>query len=71
MLLSLALTLITQHWFIATIGAVAMVLNYLIALKADQELIEKFGEDYERYMQKVPRMNFLAGLMRLVRCRKR
>ena len=69
-LLSLALNLITQHWFIATIGVVAMVLNYLIALKADQELIEKFGDDYRRYMQKVPRMNFLLGLMRLLRHRK-
>ena len=66
MLLSLALILITQHWFIAVIGVVAMVLNYLIALKADQELIEKFGDDYKRYMQKVPRMNFLVGLIRLL-----
>jgi hypothetical protein len=46
------------------------VLNYLIALKADQELIEKFGDDYRRYMQKVPRMNFLLGLIRLLRRRK-
>ena len=63
--MSLALILITQHWFIATIGLVAMVLNYFIALKADQELIEKFGDDYKRYMQEVPRMNFLLGLIRL------
>jgi len=69
-LLSLALILITQHWFIATIGVVAIVLNYFIALKADQELIEKFGDDYRRYMEKVPRMNFLVGLIRLLRCRK-
>ena len=69
-LLSLALVIITQHWFIAVIGVVAMVLNYFIALKADQELIEKFGDDYRRYMQKVPRMNFLLGLMRLLRRRK-
>jgi protein-S-isoprenylcysteine O-methyltransferase Ste14 len=69
-LLSLALVLITQHWFIATIGVVAMVLNYLIGLKADQELIEKFGDDYKGYMQKVPRMNFLLGLTRLLQRRK-
>jgi protein-S-isoprenylcysteine O-methyltransferase Ste14 len=43
---------ITQHWLIAIIGVVAMVLNYLIALKADQELIEKFGDDYQRYVQR-------------------
>ncbi len=69
-LLSLALILITQHWLIATIGVVAMVLNYLIALKADQELIEKFGDDYKRYMQKVPRMNFLLGLIQLLQRRR-
>jgi protein-S-isoprenylcysteine O-methyltransferase Ste14 len=69
-LLSLALILITQHWLTATIGVVAMVLNYLIALKADQELTEKFGDDYKRYIQKVPRMNFLLGLVRLLRRRK-
>ena len=70
-LLSLALILITQHWFIAATGVVAIVLNYLIALKADQELIEKFGDDYKGYMQKVPRMNFLLGLMRLLQCKGR
>jgi protein-S-isoprenylcysteine O-methyltransferase Ste14 len=69
-LINLALILITQHWLIATIGVVAVVLNYFIALKADQELIEKFGDDYKRYMQKVPRMNFLAGLIRLLQRRK-
>jgi protein-S-isoprenylcysteine O-methyltransferase Ste14 len=69
-LINLALILITQHGLIATIGVVAVVLNYFIALKADQELIEKFGDDYKRYMQKVPRMNFLAGLIRLLQRRK-
>ena len=48
-----------------------MVLNYFIALKADQELIEKFDDDYKRYMQKVPRINFLVGLIRLVGRRNR
>ena len=70
-LLSLALILITQHWLIAMIGVVAIVLNYLIALKADRELIEKFDDDYKRYMQKVPRINFLVGIIRLVRRSKR
>jgi len=51
-------------------GAEMRVLNYLIALKAGQELIEKFGDDYRRYMQKVPRRNFLLRLIRLLRRRK-
>jgi len=70
-LINLALMLITQHGLIATIGVVAVVLNYFIALKADHELIEKFGDDYKRYIQKVPRMNFLVGLIRLVGRRNR
>jgi protein-S-isoprenylcysteine O-methyltransferase Ste14 len=70
-LINLALMLITQHGLIATIGVVAVVLNYFIALKADHELIEKFGHDYKRYMQKVPRMNFLVGLIRMVGRRNR
>ena len=70
-LINLALILITQHGLIATIGVVAVVLNYFITLKADQELIEKFGHDYKHYMQKVPRMNFLVGLIRLVGRRNR
>jgi len=67
MLLSLALILISQHWIMVVIGVVAMGLNYAIAVRADQDLIEKFGDDYRRYMQKVPRMNFLLGLVRLLR----
>jgi protein-S-isoprenylcysteine O-methyltransferase Ste14 len=69
-LLNLALILITQHWFITILGAASMVLIYVNALKADQELIGKFGDEYGHYMQRVPRVNFLLGLIRLLRCRK-
>jgi len=30
----------------------------------------KFGDDYKRYMQKVPRMNFMLGIIRLLRRKK-
>lgn len=64
-LLNLALILIVQNLIVTVIGFVAMVLGYLIAFKADQDLVEKFGDDYERYMKTVPRMNFVTGLFRL------
>ena len=64
-LLNLALVLIVQNLIVTTIGFVAMILGYLIAFKADQDLIEKFGDDYKRYMRTVPRMNFVTGLIRL------
>ena len=65
MLINIAIILITQHWLIAIIGVTAMGLGYLDALRADQYLIEKFGDDYRHYMKAVPRMNFLLGLIRL------
>ncbi len=64
-LLNLAPMLVVQHWFIALLGVVAIGLVYADALKADQYCIEKFGDEYERYMQRVPRVNFLLGFIRL------
>lgn len=67
MLINLALTLITQHWLVALPGALSAGLTYMDALRADQDGTEKFGDEYRRYMQRVPRMNFVAGIIRLAR----
>lgn len=71
LLLNLGLILVGQTWPIAILGAVSMVLVYLDAVKADQYCIEKFGDDYRLYMQRVPRLNLLLGIVRLLRRRKR
>ncbi len=62
-LLNLALVLISQHWLIALLGAPAMVFMYMAIQKADQDEIEKFGEVYQRYMDRVPQINFLLGII--------
>jgi len=59
------------HWLFGVLGVTGTVVIYLSCKEEDRYLIEKFGDDYGRYMQKVPRMNILAGLIRLVRRRKR
>jgi protein-S-isoprenylcysteine O-methyltransferase Ste14 len=66
LLLSLALALIGQHWLLVALAAVGMALIYLDTFRADAACIEKFGEEYARYMQRVPRVNFVAGLLRLL-----
>ena len=66
MLMCLSLMLITQHWSSAALGIPAMILVYLDLLKADQRCIEKFGAAYRQYMHRVPRVNFVAGLIRLL-----
>lgn len=69
LLLSLGLMLFTQHWISVALGLPAMVLLYLDLLLADQRLIEKFEGAYRDYMQRVPRVNFVAGLRRQARAR--
>ena len=63
-LFSLALILISQTWLIAAIGLVGIILLYLDVLFTDKYEIQKFGDDYKRYMKKVPRTNFILGFIR-------
>jgi protein-S-isoprenylcysteine O-methyltransferase Ste14 len=66
-LINIGLTLISQHWIILIIGVVSIVLIYLDALRADQNLFLKFGKVYVDYAEKVPRLNFIAGIIRLIK----
>ena len=66
MLINIGIILISQHWLIIIIGVLAIVLNYIDALKADGDLIKKFGNKYLDYMEKVPRLNFIAGIIRKI-----
>ena len=65
-LFNLALPLIGQHWLLVVLAVVGIVLIYADTFKSDVACIEKFGEEYARYMERVPRVNFVAGLLRLV-----
>jgi protein-S-isoprenylcysteine O-methyltransferase Ste14 len=68
-MLSLALALIAQHWLVAALGLVAAVTHYVDTFYEEKSCIEKFGDAYGRYMESVPKMNFLTGLFRLIRRR--
>jgi protein-S-isoprenylcysteine O-methyltransferase Ste14 len=61
-----SLMLITQHWVSIALGIPAMALAYLDLLRADQRLIDKFGDAYRRYMERVPRVDFVSGIIRLI-----
>jgi len=69
LLINMGVMLVAQHWLIAVLGLASMPLVYLDAIKADQYAIEKFGDDYRRYMEKVPRVNFISGILRLIQRR--
>jgi len=69
-LFSLALILISQNWIVAAMGSVVILLLYIDIFMADKYEVKKFGDEYKRYMKKVPRTNFILGIIRLLRCGK-
>ncbi|OPX60438.1 MAG: hypothetical protein A4E25_00508 [Methanobacterium sp. PtaB.Bin024] len=70
-LLSLALILISQSWLIIVMGLVVIPLLYIDIVQADKYEVDKFGEEYEQYMEKVPRTNFILGIIRRLRHRRK
>jgi protein-S-isoprenylcysteine O-methyltransferase Ste14 len=54
------------HWLFGVLGVAGTTVIYLGSKEEDQRLIQQFGDDYIRYMQRVPGMNFLVGVIRLV-----
>jgi protein-S-isoprenylcysteine O-methyltransferase Ste14 len=63
----LAMICFLPHWAIAANAIVGVASVYWTMILGERRNLEKFRETYERYMQSVPRMNILAGLIRQLR----
>ena len=63
---SIALVFLSQHWIVDILFVPVVFTTYFDSLKANKNLIEKFGEEYENYMKKVPGLNVLWGIVKLV-----
>ena len=61
--------LLFQHWIVILLGIPIIPLTYIDLVRADKRLIGKFGDEYKQYMQKVPRANFVLGIIRQLRRR--
>jgi protein-S-isoprenylcysteine O-methyltransferase Ste14 len=66
-LFNVALMLLAQHWLVILLGVVSAVLIWLDIQEADQDGIQKFGDEYRQYMERVPQINFLLGVFRLIK----
>jgi len=64
LLINLGVILIARHWTSMVLGLISMGLVYADTFKADQYCIKKFGVEYERYLERVPRVNFVRGIIR-------
>jgi protein-S-isoprenylcysteine O-methyltransferase Ste14 len=65
-LMNVAVALVSQHLVVLVVGAMAFVLACADFRKVDARKIDKFGEEYHAYMERVPGWNFIAGLWRWV-----
>jgi protein-S-isoprenylcysteine O-methyltransferase Ste14 len=61
----IATFLFYPHWLFAVLGVAGIIITYLGIKAEDRRLIEKFGSEYEAYMQRVPGMNVFLGSFRL------
>jgi protein-S-isoprenylcysteine O-methyltransferase Ste14 len=57
------------HWLFAMLGLVGSFVVYLACVEEDRRLVRKFGNDYRKYMRKVPGMNIFLGIARSVQSR--
>ena len=55
-----------QHWIVICLGIPVIPLMNIDLIKADEDGIKKFGAEYKKYMKKVPRANFLIGIIRVL-----
>ncbi|MCK4358839.1 MAG: isoprenylcysteine carboxylmethyltransferase family protein [Candidatus Cloacimonetes bacterium] len=65
-LLNIAFILVGQNLIIAILGIVAIPLMLIDIQKADKTCLKKFGEIYNDYMKRVPRINFVLGIIRVL-----
>ena len=70
-LIVFALVLMSQHWLSVVSGVLGSALFYKDILREEQMSVEKFGDDYRRYMERVPGMNLLIGILQYLRQRRK
>jgi protein-S-isoprenylcysteine O-methyltransferase Ste14 len=65
-LLFLSWIFFLPHWIILVISSVNTIIICWFILQGERQNIAKFGNTYRSYMESVPRMNLLAGLLRII-----
>ena len=65
--LFLGFALISQHPLSLFFGFTMVICCYYFMIDEEKLTIEKFGEEYLQYMNKVPRSNLLIGIWRVLR----
>lgn len=63
---SFALVLMSQFWAVILLLLPVIFFTYLDSRKANEKLIRKFGDQYMEYMEEVPGLNPMTGIVKLI-----
>ena len=67
---AIGLLLISQHWLNLGLSIPLIGLFLAAMIEEEEDNIRKFGHRYRRYMNEVPRINFIAGIIRHIKRRR-
>jgi protein-S-isoprenylcysteine O-methyltransferase Ste14 len=62
--ITLGIVPLSQHWLSVICGVVGCLLFIVDIRKEERNNVERFGEAYREYMERVPGLNLLSGLLR-------
>lgn len=64
LLITIGATLITWHWLVLLLGLASIGMYWWSSVVEEEKNLEKFGDAYRDYQERVPRFNFVWGLIR-------
>ena len=70
MLCVVALMFISQHWVTIILGIPVVAYLYWVMKQEEWASVDKYGEEYVDYMDRVPRLNIVTGLINYIKKRK-
>jgi len=70
MLYVIALMFISQHWVTIILGIPVVAYLYWTMKQEEWASVDKYGEEYVDYMDRVPRLNIVTGLINYIKKRK-
>ncbi|MFX1292110.1 MAG: methyltransferase family protein [Promethearchaeota archaeon] len=69
-LFTITISLWTQMLLSVVLSIIIIILTYQWTYSEDKNLIKKFGEEYEKYKEKVPRLNPILGIIKHISQKK-
>lgn len=62
-IMTIGIIFISQYWLVIVVGLMRIIMLYYIILEEEKIDLDRFGLNYKDYQKKVPRLNFIKGIL--------